>query len=91
MFVLIAYDIGDDKRLRQVAKMMKEYGARVQHSIFECNISEQQLITLAEKLKSIIKKKEDKVQIYHLCGACKQRFGQYQCHHLTTDGEVYIY
>ena len=31
---LIAYDICDPKRLRQVCKTMEEYGERLQYSVF---------------------------------------------------------
>ena len=40
MFVLVSYDVKTDKtgpkRLRRVAKVCKDYGQRVQYSIFEC-------------------------------------------------------
>ena len=73
MFILIAYDIADARRLRQVAKLMEAYGERVQRSVFECVIDEPQLQILMHKVKHLMKRKEDKVQLYHLCDACEHR------------------
>jgi len=33
--VVITYDIGDDKKLRRVAKILEENGIRTQRSVFE--------------------------------------------------------
>lgn len=73
MFVLIAYDIADDRRLKQVAKLMEAYGKRVQKSVFECVIDEDQLRILIHKAKHLMKRSEDKVQLYHLCDGCRHR------------------
>ena len=35
MNMIVAYDIADPKRLQRIAKIMKDYGLRVQKSIFE--------------------------------------------------------
>ena len=73
MFILIAYDISDDRRLKQIAKLMEAYGERVQRSVFECVIDEHQLRILMHKVKHLMKLKEDKVQFYNLCDACEHR------------------
>jgi CRISPR-associated protein Cas2 len=91
MLLLIAYDIANDKRLYRVAKLMEDYGARVQRSVFECRIGEKELSALLEKVKVILKKREDRIHLYHLCAACQQRFEQYGRGNLTTDAEVFIY
>ena len=43
MLVLITYDVNTEDaagraRLRKVAKQCVNYGQRVQHSVFECNV-----------------------------------------------------
>lgn len=40
---LIAYDIADPRRLRQVCALMEEHGQRLQYSMFLCDL------TLAER------------------------------------------
>jgi len=73
MFILIAYDIADDRRLKKIAKLMEAYGERLQRSVFECVIGEDQLHALMHDVKLLMKRKEDKVQFYHLCDACEHR------------------
>ena len=60
---LIIYDIADPARLRQVAKIIKRYGLRVQKSAFECDINGRQFRILAEKLENTISA-EDKIFCY---------------------------
>lgn len=90
MFVLVAYDIANEKRLYRVAKLMKDYGTRVQRSVFECRLDQAKLASLLSRIQTVIKKREDKVQIYHLCEVCQQRFEQCGQGSLTTDAEVYV-
>lgn len=60
MFVLVAYDIRDDERLRRVAKVMESYGHRVQRSIFECEVGTETLIVMIAELKAAMHRREDK-------------------------------
>jgi CRISPR-associated protein Cas2 len=82
MFFLVAYDIADDKRLREVAKMMEGYGKRVQRSVFECSLSKSQLADLIHSSKMRMNRLEDKLQIYKLCEHLNSE--------LTGDPEVWI-
>ena len=71
MYVLITYDVntsapGGQKRLRNVAKCCQNYGQRVQNSVFECLITESQLIFLRQSLSSAIDKNVDSIRIYKL-------------------------
>ena len=72
-FILVCYDIAEDRRLKKVAKLMEAYGQRVQKSVFECEIDEDQLSSLMHSVKLLMKHNEDKVQFYHLCDACEDR------------------
>ena len=58
MIILITYDVNTSdkigaKRLRKVAKVCKNYGQRVQNSVFECEVSEAQLCILKDILNNI--------------------------------------
>ncbi|MCI6161016.1 MAG: CRISPR-associated endonuclease Cas2 [Prevotella sp.] len=71
MLILITYDVdtvssAGQKRLRQVAKACKDYGQRVQNSVFECEVSEAQLVLLKERISSIIDYKLDSIRFYKL-------------------------
>jgi CRISPR-associated protein Cas2 len=71
MLVLIAYDVATaDKagarRLRRVAQACKDYGQRVQNSVFECRVDEQRWVMLRARLLSEIKGEEDSLRFYFL-------------------------
>ena len=71
MLILITYDVdtttkAGEKRLRQVAKECVNYGQRVQNSVFECLLTEAQLVNLKATLSSIIDESKDSIRIYFL-------------------------
>ena len=90
MFILLAYDITNARRRRKMGKLMEDYGARRQRSLFECILGKEKLADLIRDIKSVIKPREDRVQIYHLCEACRLRSERYCCDNLISDQEMFI-
>ena len=66
MFVLIAYDISDDRRRRSIEKILSSYGKRVNYSVFEVEISKTNFKKLVEKLQNDSDSKEDHIRCYVL-------------------------
>lgn len=71
MMVLISYDVAmTDKagarRLRRVAKACKDYGQRVQYSVFECVLDPAQWVKLRDRLISEIDEEQDSLRFYFL-------------------------
>lgn len=71
MLILITYDVdtttkAGEKRLRKVAKECVNYGQRVQNSVFECLLTEAQLVNLKSILSAIINDTTDSIRIYYL-------------------------
>ena len=78
MFVLVSYDVavsssGGKKRLRRVAKACKDYGQRVQFSVFECIVDPAQWATLRQRLIQEIDENEDSLRFYFLGRNWKHR------------------
>ena len=78
MMVLVTYDVSTEtesgkKRLRKVAKQCKNYGQRVQNSVFECIIDTAQLKQLQDSLQKIIDPKTDSLRFYNLGDKWKSR------------------
>ncbi len=69
----VAYDITDDKRRNKVAKILKDFGMRVQYSVFECNIDRKAFLRLQNRLQKAMNMKEDTITYYHLCAACEKQ------------------
>ncbi len=71
MFVIVSYDVATDegkgqRRLRRVAKACKDYGQRVQYSVFECIVDPAQWAKLKERLISEIDTDKDSLRFYYL-------------------------
>jgi len=89
MFYLVSYDIPDDKRRTRLAKIMLDFGARVQYSVFECNMDDKLLDTMLKRVGKIVSD-EDSVRIYALCGKCLGTVKILGRGNLTKDEDVYI-
>ena len=68
LFVLVIYDIIDNKRRVKFAKEMSGYGFRVQKSAFEALIEENLFIKLKREIPKLIDPEEDSVRIYRMTG-----------------------
>ena len=73
MYVMVSYDIVDDKIRNKVMKFLKDYGTRVQYSVFECDINEEQFNKMKKGVEEFIDKKRDRVRYYPICKACLKR------------------
>lgn len=73
MHYTVAYDITDDKRRNKVAKILKDFGTRIQYSIFECNTDRRALLRLRSQLEKVIDFREDTITVYHLCASCEKQ------------------
>ena len=70
MMMLVSYDVAQDekgeKRLRHVAKILENYGQRVQYSVFECLVDPAQWVALKNKLLNEINPNYDSIRFYAL-------------------------
>ncbi len=73
MYVLISYDIVNNRIRNKVMKFLLNYGHRVQKSVFECHLEEEQFQVVKNGLKDLIRAKEDSVRFYRICLACMKR------------------
>ncbi len=78
MMVLISYDVATadkpgQKRLRRVAKICKNFGQRVQYSVFECMLDPAQWTALRQQLIDAIKPEEDSLRFYFLGANWRRR------------------
>jgi CRISPR-associated protein Cas2 len=73
MLYTISYDIPDDKRRLKIAKILLDYGPRVQYSVFEAQLDATALDRLRSRIKAVVDIAEDSVRIYPHCVACEAR------------------
>jgi len=72
VFVVVSYDVADDRRRAKVAGILLGSGERVQFSVFECHLTREELERLRAKLTQVIAPAEDSVRFYALCERCRQ-------------------
>lgn len=63
---LVCYDICNPTRLARVGKAMRDFGDRVQYSIFECRFTRTDLLRCQQRLTKIINAREDQVMFVDL-------------------------
>ena len=66
-FVVICYDISDNKRRYRFAKLLERYGLRVQRSVFEGNLSKVKYNQLVSKIDGYIIEGNN-VRVYKITG-----------------------
>jgi len=90
MFVLISYDITENKKRSRAAKYLKDFGVRVQKSVYECNITPDQYAEIRVTLRDIIDPKNDRVKLYRFCAGCGNKVEISGWGEVTQDEEFSI-
>lgn len=90
MFCVVSYDIPDDRRRSNVSKVLLDFGARVQYSVFECIMDAGSHQEMIQRLSRIIVEEEDKIRVYGLCAKCEGAITVMGSGEVTKDKEVYI-
>jgi CRISPR-associated protein Cas2 len=70
IFTVVAYDITDDRRRSKVASILEKVGIRCNESVFECLLTESQLVKLKLHIAERCDVKKDSILFYTLCRDC---------------------
>ena len=71
MFVVVTYDISEDKRRTKIHSILKSYGQWMQYSVFECNLTKTEYAKLRHRLSKLINAETDSIRFYFLCRCCQ--------------------
>ncbi len=69
-FVLVVYDISNDRRRTKLHDTLLNYGTPVQYSVFECLLDEKELARMKRATAKVVRPRVDRVRYYYLCAAC---------------------
>jgi CRISPR-associated protein Cas2 len=72
-FILIVYDISNDRRRTKLHNVLLDYGTPVQYSVFECHLDAKNLSKMKKAVARVIRKRKDNVRYYSLCADCEKR------------------
>ena len=69
--VLVSYDLSTmtvdgERRLRRIAKTCRDYGQRVQYSVFEIEVDAAQWTVLKQRLSDLIDPEVDSLRFYFM-------------------------
>ncbi len=71
MMILVSYEVstmeaGGARRLRRLSKACRDYGQRVQYSVFEIEVDTAQWTFLKQRLCDLIDLEQDSLRFYYL-------------------------
>lgn len=89
MFYIVSYDISDNRKRTKVAKILLDYGTRVQFSVFECILDDDLLKKMTSRILKVVSE-DDGIRIYALCAKCKATIKVFGRGKVTEDENVYI-
>lgn len=89
-FILVAYDISDDRRRTRLHQKLKDFGTPVQYSVFECLLDKEGLNRMKKVVRKVIHIRQDHVRIYRLCLTCRQKTEVFGGHEITSTPEVIV-
>ena len=90
MLYLIAYDVPEDARRTKLALVLKDFGVRVQFSVFEARMDEETRIRMLARIAETIEVADDHVRVYRLCGGCEEAITILGSGEVTEDPDVYV-
>lgn len=88
-FVVVSYDIPDDRKRRKVMKTLEGFGRRVQYSVFECRLAEKHLADLRRRLKKLTGR-QDSVRFYFIAADDVGRIEVLGHGQITQDRPFYL-
>ena len=86
MYVIVAYDIRNDKKRMKLAKNLLQFGIRTQKSVFECEVNKKEL-AIIKKIASKFSDDNDLVTLYEIYKNDTKRMGDVK--YLEVDDVVF--
>ena len=90
MLIVVSYDVPDDRRRTKLAHNLKDFGERVQYSVFEFLLDEAQVAKLRQRIEGLVDLTEDSVRIYRFCADCGAKLEIVGLGVVTEHQKVYI-
>lgn len=70
---IICYDVTDDRRRREVSRLLEAVGDRVQGSVFEALLDRRLYDSVKREAEGLLDLSEDRIAFYPLCATCSDR------------------
>lgn len=90
LFVVVTYDITNDRRRTRVHRALRRFGDPVEYSVFECRINAAQFERMRAEVDGLIRLDDD-VRYYELCLSCARRIRTIGRAHTTRQCQAFLY
>lgn len=70
MFIVVAYDIPDNKLRTRLFRLLKRFGEPAQFSVFECILTQAQFDQMQAEVAKVVAGEENSVRYYDICDSC---------------------
>lgn len=71
-FVVVVYDISDDKTRARLYKTLRLYGEPVQFSMFECLLDAARWQQMRSAVQAVAPNETGRIRYYELCRKCRR-------------------
>ncbi|MDI6770720.1 MAG: CRISPR-associated endonuclease Cas2 [Anaerolineales bacterium] len=89
-FVVVSYDISNDRRRTKVMKTLEGYGAHVQYSVFECRLKPVEIAEMRKQLKKLVGK-ADSARLYFIGAEDVKRIEVIGSGEVTSERMVFLH
>ena len=72
-FIVVVYDISNDKRRTKLHNVLLDFGTPVQDSVFECLLDDRGQARMKKRIHKTIRPRKDQVRFYYLCAECLEK------------------
>lgn len=88
--VIIAYDTPCNRRRRKLARLLDDFGVRVQKSVFEAHLDATQIRWLVRHIEELVEPDVDLVYLISACATCRAEVVRIGGHPDGTVPDYYI-
>jgi CRISPR-associated protein Cas2 len=89
-FVVVVYDISNDRRRTKLHDALLDYGTPVQYSVFECLLDDKGLARMKRAVGQVIRPRVDRVRYYYLCQGCLKKVEVTSGTEVVSEPEVIV-
>ena len=73
MEYVVCYDLSDDRRRERMARVLLDYGKRIQESVFLMDLDEELYERMLVRVRREVDEGWDRVHVFSLCKGCQAR------------------
>lgn len=71
MTVIAAYDVSNDDRRAQMAALLGNYGVRIQRSVFQCHLDQEEYELVVRRAEALLDLNLDVFHLIPTCDSCR--------------------